>query len=163
MTALPFIVTVSQAFNLTTMWCCLDWWNAWWSESDSSIPVNVIWLQLTSLVISECGPRLILMVLVKFALWQYFSLKVKHGGPSSGFSRGISFVKFRLAEAAQVIGSPEDFNTSNLFSTSTWVKLKSNWDTSIYHSKPPINQTTGIHPSTILSHSSIKQTMQITK
>ena len=38
----PPKVTVPQAFILTTMWHCTDWWTAQWFGSDFSIQMNVI-------------------------------------------------------------------------------------------------------------------------
>ena len=36
----PFhVVRVSQSFSLTIVWYCVAWWNAQWSESDSSIQI----------------------------------------------------------------------------------------------------------------------------
>ena len=39
-------------------WFCVEWWNAQWFKSNSSIPMNVIcfiWQPLISLIISECA------------------------------------------------------------------------------------------------------------
>ena len=52
----PPIITTLQAFDLATMWYCVDQWNAWWSESESSVEVNLvcfIWLQLATHITSE--------------------------------------------------------------------------------------------------------------
>ena len=43
----------SQAFTLTTMRHCADWWNVQRFESESSVQIKAIcfiWLQLTSLM-----------------------------------------------------------------------------------------------------------------
>ena len=63
----PLIVTFPQAFDLTTVWHCVGWWNAWWFESDCSIQtigVCFIWLQLVCLIINKHAPVLTLKVLL---------------------------------------------------------------------------------------------------
>ena len=48
-----------QAFDLTTMWYCADWWNARRFEFGSSFQMNIIfpvWLQLIRLATNECAP-----------------------------------------------------------------------------------------------------------
>ena len=97
------LASVPQAVGPTTIWYCVDWQNAGWFNSGSSIQINLIcfvWSQLRSLVVSEREPLLnwknlfgihtFFALLLSFALC--FSLWAKHGGHSSGFSRGILLV-----------------------------------------------------------------------
>ena len=64
----------SKAFNLSTVWSCVDRWNTRRFEADSSIQMNVVCLirlQLISLVIITLVPLLILKIL--FRIHQTFS------------------------------------------------------------------------------------------
>ena len=108
----PPVVTVPQAFDLTTTWHCADWWNSWQSESDTAINMTVIcpmWLLLISLIINDCVPLPILKIMFRiirfllllfFSVLLCFSLWAKHDSHSSGFPCRTLLRTFWLAEAA---------------------------------------------------------------
>ena len=103
------------------MWCCVGWWNEQWFESDCSIQSDVIcfiWLQLISLVISDCEPFSSLKGLFgtpqSFAGLLCVSVWGKLGGHSFVFSHRTLIVMFWLAEAARVIASLEPSISTHL-------------------------------------------------
>ena len=113
---LPPIDTFPLIFNLTTMWRCVDGWNAWWSESDSGIQTTVIcliWLQLTSVGISV----LVSLLILKSFVWNpYQSLLcccISACGPDMAATLWafciacLLFVMLWLVETAWVNGSFE--------------------------------------------------------
>ena len=56
LSAIPPIVTLSQAFGVAATRHCVDWWNARWLESESNLHIKAvcfIWLQVISLAIDE--------------------------------------------------------------------------------------------------------------
>ena len=89
----PLQVKFSQAFKLTMMWHCVDWWNARWLESDSStqdahsqphlIAAGVLHHQWHTPL-----PMLKVLFTVhqSFALLLGFSLWERHASHSPGFS-----------------------------------------------------------------------------
>ena len=74
--------------------------------------VPPIWSQAMSLVVKYCTCALLEVLLginQSFALLLCFCLWGEDDGHSPGYSRGILFVTFWLAEAARMMGSPASF------------------------------------------------------
>ena len=53
----PVWNSTTDLFLSAAMLYCVDWWNTQWSQFDSSIQVNIIWLQLISLVTNALSIR----------------------------------------------------------------------------------------------------------
>lgn len=67
----------SLAFDLSTMWYCVEWRNARWSEPESSISMNVVcsfWLQLVYFLINQHAPFYAYFEVVVFTESTNFSL-----------------------------------------------------------------------------------------
>lgn len=104
---LPWIRSYKFLIDLTAAWL-LCW----------LVECLIIWLSFKHSAASFAFTDLLLMSVSHYLFWRscvestrhsqcryVFSLCAKLGGHFSGFSRGISFVTFWLAEAAWVIGS----------------------------------------------------------
>ena len=53
----PVWHSTTDLFLSAALLYCVDWWNAQWSQFDSSIQVNIIWQQLISLVTNALSLR----------------------------------------------------------------------------------------------------------